>query len=182
MPQQYTVVFTHPRGGTATFIYQMGELSALAKGLDPEQFWVFKQVKSLLLRNDEGDLEHAKQMMARHGFESHVTRAPLPDLLATAPATLPRHAATQAPMVRFRRPPAWEYDYAVYKHNPQVSEMHWREGDHAPAMPLPPHKAPALPVPEDVPFAQTGAVAPWKPATTPQVSEMHWREPEDRHA
>ncbi|MBA3824898.1 MAG: hypothetical protein H0X24_13505 [Ktedonobacterales bacterium] len=55
MATNYTVIYTHPSGGTATFIYEDGELSSLAKGLDAEQFWVFKQVKSLLLRNDEGD-------------------------------------------------------------------------------------------------------------------------------
>ena len=55
MPENYEVIYTHPSGATATFIRQDGELDALAKGLDAGQFWVFKNVKSLLVRNDAGD-------------------------------------------------------------------------------------------------------------------------------
>lgn len=180
MPQQYTVVYSHPRGGTATFIYQGGELSALAKGLDPEQFWVFKQVKALLLRNDEGDLELATRMMAQHGFQAQVMRAPLPDLLASVQPTAPRKPAAAAPpAVRFRARFAPAYDYPVYKRAQQISEMHWREGGYVPVPP--PHRAPSLPIPPAAPN-YTGGVNPWHATQTPQISEMHWRAPEDSHA
>ncbi len=72
MADNYEVIYTHPGGATATFIRQGGELDALAKGLDAEQFWIFKQVKSLLVRNDEGDLEEAHRLMASVGFSPHV--------------------------------------------------------------------------------------------------------------
>lgn len=68
MPDNYEVIYTHPGGATATFVRQGGELDALAKGLDSEQFWVFKQVKSILARNDPGDLAEANRMMAGIGF------------------------------------------------------------------------------------------------------------------
>lgn len=72
MADYYEVIYIHPGGATATFIRQGEELDALAKGLDAEQFWVFKQVKSLLVRNDEGDLEEAHRLMASVGFVSRV--------------------------------------------------------------------------------------------------------------
>jgi hypothetical protein len=72
MPENYEVIYTHPGGATATFIRQGGELDALAKGLDAEQFWVFKQVKALLVRNDAGDLDEANRLMASVGFTAHV--------------------------------------------------------------------------------------------------------------
>ena len=68
MPENYEVVYTHPTGATATFIRHDGELDALAKALDAEQFWVFKNVKSLLVRNEPGDLEEANRLMAEIGF------------------------------------------------------------------------------------------------------------------
>lgn len=72
MPENYEVIYTHPSGATATFVRQGGELDALAKGLDSEQFWVFKQVKTLLARNDPGDLAESNRMMAGVGFLSMV--------------------------------------------------------------------------------------------------------------
>ena len=64
MADNYEVLFTHPTGATATFVRQGGELDALAKGLDSEQFWVFKNVKALLARNDPGDRERARVLLA----------------------------------------------------------------------------------------------------------------------
>ncbi|HEV2459773.1 MAG TPA: hypothetical protein VGS80_15565 [Ktedonobacterales bacterium] len=72
MPENYEVVYTHPGGATATFIRHDGELDALAKALDAEQFWVFKNVKALLVRNDPGDLEEATRLMRAIGFAEHV--------------------------------------------------------------------------------------------------------------
>lgn len=68
MPENYEVVYTHPNGATATFIRHDGELDALAKALDSEQFWVFKNVKTLLVRNDEGDLAESERLMRGVGF------------------------------------------------------------------------------------------------------------------
>ncbi|HEX8034937.1 MAG TPA: hypothetical protein VF510_13865, partial [Ktedonobacterales bacterium] len=61
MSENFEVVYTHPSGATATFIRHDGELDALAKALDAEQFWVFKNVKTLLVRNDEGDLAESNR-------------------------------------------------------------------------------------------------------------------------
>lgn len=72
MPENYQVIYSHPSGATATFIRQEGELDALAKGLNAEQFWVFKNVKSLLVRNDAGDLGEASRLMAGVGFVATV--------------------------------------------------------------------------------------------------------------
>ena len=72
MPENYEVVYTHPGGATATFIRHDGELDALARGLGAEQFWTFKQVKSLLVRNDPEDLDLATQQMAAAGFSARV--------------------------------------------------------------------------------------------------------------
>jgi hypothetical protein len=97
MPENYEVIYTHPSGATATFIRQGGELDALAKGLDAEQFWVFKQVKSLLVRNDEGDLEEAHQLMASVGFAHSVrvieTPQPAPSTAALREAAFAGAAA-----------------------------------------------------------------------------------------
>jgi hypothetical protein len=72
MPENYEVVYTHPSGATAIFTRHEGELDALAKALDSEQFWVFKNVKSLLVRNDAGDLEESNQLMRVIGFTANV--------------------------------------------------------------------------------------------------------------
>jgi hypothetical protein len=74
MPEDYEAVYTHPGGATAVFTRRDGSLDAIAKGLDSEQFWVFKNVKSLLVRNDEGDLEEATRQMAAIGFTAQVRR------------------------------------------------------------------------------------------------------------
>jgi hypothetical protein len=107
MPENYEVIYTHPGGATATFVRQGGELDALAKGLDSEQFWVFKQVKALLARNDLGDLGEANRMMAGIGFANMVKEitlaAPAPSVAAMraeafagAAAAPAAHAAVQA--------------------------------------------------------------------------------------
>lgn len=80
MPENYEVIYSHPSGATATFVRVGGELDSLAKGLDSEQFWTFKNVKSLLARNDEGDLREAHRLMASIGF------APLVRDISTAPS------------------------------------------------------------------------------------------------
>jgi hypothetical protein len=72
MAENYEVVYTHPSGATATFIRHDGELDALAKALDSEQFWVFKNVKSLLVRNEAGDLEESNRLMREIGFTPNV--------------------------------------------------------------------------------------------------------------
>jgi hypothetical protein len=72
MPENYEVVYTHPSGATAIFTRHEGELDALAKALDAEQFWVFKNVKALLVRNDAGDLEESNQLMREIGFTASV--------------------------------------------------------------------------------------------------------------
>jgi hypothetical protein len=83
MADNYEVIFTHPTGATATFVRQGGELDALAKGLDSEQFWVFKNVKALLARNDPGDLREAQRMMEGMGFMALVREITVaPDLAA----------------------------------------------------------------------------------------------------
>lgn len=72
MPENYEVVYTHPSGATATFTRHDGELDALAKSLDAEQFWVFKNVKALLVRNEDGDLEESNRLMREIGFTPNV--------------------------------------------------------------------------------------------------------------
>ncbi|GEM_PF-913199 len=88
--ENYEVIYTHPGGAIITFTRQDGELDALAKGLDSEQFWVFKNVKALLARNDEGDLDEATRLMSELGFTSRVRE--LSDLPA-AQSTPAREAA-----------------------------------------------------------------------------------------
>ncbi len=180
MPRNFTVIYTHPRGATATFIYQNGELNALAKGLDSEQFWVFKQVKALLLRNEDADLAHASQMMAEHGFVAQVTK-PLPDLLA--PVTPRKQATTNEDDEReyiFRPVPSPALDYAMYREGKQISEMHWREGS-GPEEPPPPHRAPAISMPEEAVVTDATAESPYATQPAPQVSVLHWRTGHDQH-
>lgn len=84
MPENYEVMYTHPGGATATFIRHDGELDALAKGLDAEQFWVFKNVKALLVRNEPEDLSEASRQMRQIGFVASVREivAPVPAAVA----------------------------------------------------------------------------------------------------
>jgi hypothetical protein len=94
MPENYEVVYTHPSGATAIFTRHDGELDALARALDAEQFWVFKNVKALLVRNDAGDLEESNQLMREIGFTANVrviTR-PEPVLAARAPVMVAAEA------------------------------------------------------------------------------------------
>lgn len=93
MLENYEVVYTHPGGAVATFTRQGGELDALAKGLDAEQFWVFKNVKSLLARNEEGDLELATSQMGAIGFSARVREIVTPVAAAPAPVRAPVAAA-----------------------------------------------------------------------------------------
>lgn len=84
MPENYEVIYTHPGGATATFIRHDGELDALAKGLDAEQFWVFKNVKSLLVRNEPDDLAEASRQMRQLGFVASVREIKAPVAAAVA--------------------------------------------------------------------------------------------------
>jgi hypothetical protein len=74
MDEDYEAVYAHPGGATAVFTRRNGSLDAVAKGLDSEQFWVFKNVKALLVRNDEDDLAEASRLMAASGFVAHVRK------------------------------------------------------------------------------------------------------------
>jgi|GEM_PF-3234368 len=179
MPKNYTVVYSHPNGATATFIYEDGELSALAKGLDSEQFWVFKQVKSHLLRNEEDDLAISAKMMADIGFSSDLMR-PLPSLLAKVP-----DASTRNPNldidddfeeIHYRSLPSTAI--AFFTPAQTVSEIHWREGrkNSAPKDPPAPHRAPPVTV-KPTPKV-TGPIQQYSPKSSQTVSEIHWREGE----
>ena len=84
MPENYEVVYTHPSGATAIFTRHDGELDALAKSLDSEQFWVFKNVKALLVRNDAGDLEESNRLMREIGFVANVRVTTRPEAVAVA--------------------------------------------------------------------------------------------------
>lgn len=177
MPANYTVIFSHPSGATATFIYEQGEMSALAKGLDPQQFWIFKQVKTHLLRNEEDDLDTAIAMMAKAGFTAQVMRA-LPDLLAPLPVGGTEGGFEEgggAPEVHYR---TLHYDvfqpFKRYGHS--HGEVHWRENE--PIVPPPPHRAPALVVKGNVaqPLRQWQNSAPTK-----THGEVHWREDHEDH-
>ena len=95
MPENYEVMYTHPSGATATFVRHDGELDALAKGLDAEQFWVFKNVKSLLVRNDETDLTEANRLMSRVGFSAVVREITAPQPVAAAPAPAPEYVVAE---------------------------------------------------------------------------------------
>lgn len=93
MPENYEVIFTHPGGATATFIRHDGELDALAKALDAEQFWVFKNVKSLLVRNESDDLNEAQRLMSQIGFSASVRVITRPVAVAVEE---PEYAAAMA--------------------------------------------------------------------------------------
>ena len=92
MRENYEVIYTHPGGAMATFTRQDGEMDALAKGLDAEQFWVFKNVKALLARNDADDLDEATRMMSAIGFSGMVR-----DIVAPVAATTPARAPSYVP-------------------------------------------------------------------------------------
>ena len=94
MPENYEVVYTHPSGATATFIRHDGELDALAKGLDADQFWVFKNVKSLLVRNEPDDLAEASRQMRQVGFLASAR-----EITAPAPVSVAEPAYAVAPVV-----------------------------------------------------------------------------------
>src|SRR5262249_38641287 len=93
MLENYEVVYAHPSGATATFIRHDGELDALAKALDSEQFWVFKNVKALLVRNEAGDLEESNRLMGAIGFTHTVREITRPQ---PAAAREPAYAAVPA--------------------------------------------------------------------------------------
>lgn len=172
MPKNYTVAYNHPSGASATFTYENGEMSALARGLDAEQFWTFKQVKAYLLRNDDDDLTIASQMMAKLGFTAHMMQ-PLPGLLASEPVARSSALASteDESIIRYRRLPG--FDVGTSKVN-TVSEIHWREGDNLP--PPPPRTPLAREVSQSV--AESTPIVQWNPTgKKPQtVSEIHWRE------
>ena len=81
MPENFEVTYSHPDGASATFFRHDGELDAVAKSLDAEQFWVFKQVKALLVRNDEDDLSQSNDLMRAIGFTSQVRVITAPPVL-----------------------------------------------------------------------------------------------------
>jgi hypothetical protein len=117
MLENYEVVYTHPGGAVATFTRQDGELDALAKGLDAEQFWVFKNVKSLLARNESGDLEEATRLMGGIGFSARVREITAP--VAAAPAgeaaafAAPAAAEAHAPGIHLPGPSYWPLALAI---------------------------------------------------------------------
>jgi hypothetical protein len=111
MRENYEVIYTHPGGAVATFTRQDGELDALAKGLDAEQFWVFKNVKSLLARNDAGDLQEATRLMSAIGFTGMVREIVAPEpatVAAPAAAAVAAHGAEAgAPHIHMPGPSYW---------------------------------------------------------------------------
>ena len=109
MRENYEVIYTHPGGAVATFTRQDGELDALAKGLDAEQFWVFKNVKSLLARNDAGDLEEATRLMSAIGFTGMVRDIVAPVVAATArePVAVSHAAEVGAHGIHMPNPSYW---------------------------------------------------------------------------
>jgi hypothetical protein len=116
MLENYEVVYTHPGGAVATFTRQDGELDALAKGLDAEQFWVFKNVKSLLARNESGDLEEATRLMGGIGFSARVREivAPAPAVAASRePAYAAPAAEAHAPGIHLPGPSYWPLVLAI---------------------------------------------------------------------
>ncbi len=115
MRENYEVIYTHPGGAVATFIRQDGELDALAKGLDAEQFWVFKNVKSLLARNDAGDLEEATRLMSAIGFTGMVRDivAPVPAVPARGPVAVPQAAEVGAHGIHLPGPSYWPLLLAI---------------------------------------------------------------------
>lgn len=117
MLENYQVVYTHPGGAVATFSRQSGELDALAKGLDAEQFWVFKNVKSLLARNEAGDLEEATRLMGGIGFSARVRELVAPVAVASVrepvAAVAPHAAETHAPGIHLPGPSYWPLALAL---------------------------------------------------------------------
>lgn len=115
MPEDYEAVYTHPEGATAVFTRRDGSLDAVARGLDSEQFWVFKNVKALLVRNDEEDLDEASRLMARVGFTAHVR--------TLAPVAVAAGAAAGAPAIAVA--PAYPLEpaeaHAAHPHSPAPS-------------------------------------------------------------
>jgi hypothetical protein len=179
MSRSYTVIFHHPSGAIATFTYENGEMTALAQGLDASQFWIFKQVKAHLLRNEEDDLSIAIQMMAEQGFTAQVTN-PLFTPVSSPSAPRPfLDKEEDTPQISYRTLP----DYAIsYSPTQTVSEIHWREHDVKPK--LPPHKMPAVKVPSATTILAKDTKAnngdSYTDDTNKQqtVSEIHWRESE----
>lgn len=116
MLENYEVVYTHPGGAVATFTRQDGELDALAKGLDAEQFWVFKNVKSLLARNESGDLQEATRLMGGIGFSARVREIVAP-VAPVAPSREPAYAApvaeAHAPGIHLPGPSYWPLALAI---------------------------------------------------------------------
>jgi len=115
MPENYEVIYAHPGGAIATFVRQAGELDSLAKGLDAEQFWVFKNVKSLLARNDAGDLQESNRLMASIGFVPSVRVITAPEPVAAAIAREPIYAVaeTHAHGVHLPGPSYWPLALAI---------------------------------------------------------------------
>ena len=116
MLENYEVVYTHPGGAVATFTRQDGELDALAKGLDAEQFWVFKNVKSLLARNESGDLEEATRLMGGIGFSARVREIVAPVASAEParePAAVAAPTEAHAPGIHLPGPSYWPLALAI---------------------------------------------------------------------
>ncbi|HEX8728541.1 MAG TPA: hypothetical protein VF739_07970 [Ktedonobacterales bacterium] len=115
--ENYEVVYTHPGGAVATFTRQDGELDALAKGLDAEQFWVFKNVKSLLARNEGGDLQESTRLMSSIGFSARVREITAPVAAAAVgarePAAVAAPAETHAPGIHLPGPSYWPLVLAI---------------------------------------------------------------------
>jgi len=95
--ESYEVIYTHPGGAVVTFVRQGSELDALAKGLDSEQFWVFKNVKALLARNDDGDLAEATRLMSGLGFTSRTIELVEPSAVASSASREVSAALANAP-------------------------------------------------------------------------------------
>lgn len=118
MPEDYEAVYTHPGGATAVFTRRDGSLDAVARGLDSEQFWVFKNVKSLLVRNDEEDLDEASRLMARIGFTAHVrVLEPVAVTVGAAGAAAGAPAIAVAPAY----PLEHAEEHAAHPHSPAPS-------------------------------------------------------------
>lgn len=116
MLENYEVIYTHPGGAVATFTRRDGELDALAKGLDAEQFWVFKNVKALLARNEADDLDQATRLMTGIGFSARVREiiAPTPAAAPTRAPAYPAPAAeAHAPGIHLPGPSYWPLALAI---------------------------------------------------------------------
>lgn len=117
MSENYEVIYTHPGGAVATFTRLGAQLDALAKGLDSEQFWVFKNVKNLLARNESGDLQEATRLMSGIGFTAKVREitAPVAAAVATreSAAVAAPAAEAHAPGIHLPGPSYWPLLLAV---------------------------------------------------------------------